>query len=493
MSQLAGTMLALALLALVAWGLVIVWRAPFRALGLLVPGMAFHNFVLMVLLRLHTPDVLIRVVQLWKEGILLLLLVLVVMAGRRAWRSGQRPRLQALDWVAIAFTVVTIVYFVLPASLLHGSANLHQRLIGLRIVGLMPALYLFGRVFQPARRQDLQWVGGVIVGAAAVVGAFGLVELWLIPTDVWLSWGVNQLSTFFGFAYNGPKGLPANFFQTTAEGFLLRRMVSTYVSPLGIAYAGILVIPIAAALLLQRDDTSSARRWARWILWLAAFLLIAGILFSLTRLALALMVVELLFLAILFRRRWLLYATPVVALAAVFMLFQYVEVGPLLNRDLQPIANRPAHLHITTAADPSLKEHGSLLGYDIRYVLAHPLGTGLGTSVHRFGASEGTGESAIFDMFGELGAIGGLLYLALYLGAAGMGAMAYLRLGKDPLRAALPLVAFVGGLALFPITVTSDLWGDFATTFLFWWAAGAAMTLTTIPVVSRVREPATTM
>jgi hypothetical protein len=477
MSQLVGSLLALGLLGLIAWALIIVWRAPFRALGLLVAGMAFHNFVLMALLGLRTPALLVRVVQLWKEGILVLLAILVLMAGWRAWRSGRRPRLALLDWVAIALTAATIIYFVLPDSLLHGSANLHQRLIGLRIVSLIPALYLFGRVFPPARRQDLKWVVLVIVGAGAVVGLFGLIELWLIPTDVWLSWGVNEFSAWLGFVYNGPKGLPANFFQTTAEGFLLRRMVSTYVSPLGIAYAGLLVIPIAGALLLQRDNRSWARRGSRWILWLAAILLVAGILFSLTRLALALMVLELFFLAVLFRRRWLLYATPLAGLMVLFMLFQYVQVGPLLDRNLQPIANRPAHLHIATAADPSLKEHTGFLGYDIRYVLAHPLGTGLGSSVHRFGSSEGTGESAVFGVFGDLGVAGGLLYLVLYLGSAVAGALAYLRLRKDPLVAALPLVAFVGGLGLFAITLTSDVWGDFATTFLFWWAAGASVTL----------------
>ena len=35
------------------------------------------------------------------------------------------------------------------------------------------------------------------------------------------------------------------------------------------------------------------------------------------------------------------------------------------------------------------------------------------------------------------------------------------------------MVAVVGGLALIPITMTSDLWGDFSVTFLFWWAVGS--------------------
>jgi hypothetical protein len=41
----------------------------------------------------------------------------------------------------------------------------------------------------------------------------------------------------------------------------------------------------------------------------------------------------------------------------------------------------------------------------------------------------------------------------------------------------LPLVAAVGGLALIPITLTSDVWGDLSVTFLFWWAAGYSATV----------------
>lgn len=471
--SLIGIGLALVLLALYGFALTIVWRAPFRALGVLVAGMMFHNFLLMLLLRFDTPALLIRVVQAWKEGILFLLGVLVVVAGIRAWRAGRLPQLRALDVVAIAFTALAIVYLLIPGSVFHAGVNLHQRLLGARIVLLIPLLYLFGRVIRPAGREDIQWVSWVIVVAGAIVGLFGLVELWLIPTDAWLGWGVNQLSAWLGFVYDGPKGLPANFFQTTAEGFLLRRMVSTYVSPLGIAYTGILVMPMAVTLLLQRGRS----RWVRWLLWTVSVFLVVGILFSLTRLALALMVFELLLLAVLFRRRWLLWATPVVGLLVLWMLFDYVQVGPLLHRDLQPVVNRPANLRITSRADPSLKEHAGLLGYDVQYVIAHPLGGGLGSSVHRFGPSEGTGESAVFDMFGDLGVVGGMIYLFLYFGAVLMGARAYLRVRNDVLLTTLPLVAFIGGLALFSITLTSDIWGGFAVAFLFWWAAGASVTV----------------
>ena len=42
----------------------------------------------------------------------------------------------------------------------------------------------------------------------------------------------------------------------------------------------------------------------------------------------------------------------------------------------------------------------------------------------------------------------------------------------DSFQAALPLTAFVGGLAIIPIALTNDVWGDLTVLFLFWWAIG---------------------
>jgi hypothetical protein len=473
MTSLIGIALVLLLLGLYAVLVRQLWRAPFRALGVLVAGMAVHNFLLMVLLRLHTPGILVRLVQAWKEGILLLLGLLVLAGARRAWRARRLPRLFWIDYVVLASAALAMVYFVLPPSVLHNAANLSQRIIGVRIVLLLPLLYLYGRVFQPAGPRDLQWVAWVIVGTGAAVGLFGLFELWLVPTRVWIGWGVNLLSNWLGFSYPGPQGLPPNFFQTTADGLLLRRMVSTYVSPLGIAYAGLGIAPLAMVLVLQRQ----ALRARGWLAWAAAILFATGILFSLTRLALALLVFELLLLSGLFPRVRLLLSTAAVAAGVVAMLFVYPQVGPLVDRHLQPPLVHPTHVTITGASDASLKEHSGLLAFDLQYVLQHPLGTGLGSSIHRLGASQGTGESAVFDMFGDLGFLGGALYLVMYAGAIVFGLLALMRLRRDRLLSSLPLVAVVGGLGLFLITLTSDVWGDFATTFLFWWAAGSSVAI----------------
>ena len=465
----AGIVLVVGLAALYALGIRAILQVPFRALGILVGGMAFHNIVLMFLLRLSTPAPLIRVVQAWKEGILLLLLVLAGRAALTAWRSGRRQRLVFLDWVMVAFTIVVIVYALIPSSWFGVPVTLSQRLVALRIDLLLPLLYGLGRVFWTDRREDLTWVAAAIVGSAAVVGLVAVIELWLVPTSVWLDAGVNQLSSWLGFTYHGPKGLPENFFQSTTEGPLLRRAVSTYVSPLGIAYSGLLVVPLAVAWASQR----AGRRLLR--LGLVALVAI-GVLFSLTRLALGLMAFELAILALLRRRVWVFIATGLVAAGALVMLYVYPQFGPLTTPSLTPL-HHTVRLHILSGGDPSLREHVGQLGYDLEYVRLHPLGTGLGSAVHRFGASRGPGESAILDVFGELGVIGGALYLPAYFLMILAGMRAYLAVRRDVLMSGLPLVAAIGGLALLLITLTSDVWADLSVTFLFWWAAGYSVTI----------------
>ena len=71
-----GNVLAVLLVALVVFAGWVTWRRPFLGLGVLAGGMAFHNFVIMVLIRLGTTPPLIRVVQGWKEAIIGLLIIM---------------------------------------------------------------------------------------------------------------------------------------------------------------------------------------------------------------------------------------------------------------------------------------------------------------------------------------------------------------------------------------------------------------------------------
>ena len=466
-----GILLGLALLGALIAGGWLSWQHPFIGLGLIVAGMAFHSFLLMILLGLGTPHAMVRLFQGWKEA-LLAVLTLAAFAGLwRERREGRLGRPVLTDWLALVFAFLAAVYFLLPGSILHSNANLAQRAVGFRLDALIPLLYFLGRRIgaEPTERATAVWL---CLGAGAIVAVFGLFELWLIPTRTWLDWGVNLYTGFLGFAYKGPRGLPENFFLTLADGTLVRRMVSTYISPLGIAYTGLLLLPMGVALVEHRPASGRAR----WFAGIVLGLVLVGVMFSVTRLALLLTVAEAVFLLILLHRRWLAALVPVLAIATVFMLYLYPSIGPAVDRQL--VAGRGGHGQAAISAkDTSAQEHYDYLLADLRVDFQHPLGLGTGASTIRYGQLVGTGESALLGIFGDLGALGGFAYSALYLLVLWSAFRAVRLLPRASLESTLPLVVLVGGIALIPITLTSDLWGDLSVTFLFWWAAGAAVTL----------------
>ncbi|HET9781678.1 MAG TPA: hypothetical protein VFR33_07850 [Candidatus Dormibacteraeota bacterium] len=467
-----GTVLALVLLVLLAIALWWTWRRPFLGLGFLVAGMAFHNFLLMVLLRLETPLLLVRAFQAWKE---LLIALLVLVAALTLWRRGRfgwMSRLSLFDWLAIAFAALTVVYFLLPGSFLHSGATFAQRLVGFRLAILIPVMYLLGRSIQSSSTSDGIAVLWLCVGSAAVVSALGIVELALVPTRTWLDWGVNQYTGFLGFTYHGPKGLPENFFVTLPDGTLLRRMVSTYVSPLGIAYTGLLVFPLGVALIEHLRGNRRAQRLAA----IALALIVVGLLLSVTRLAVISLVGEAALLFLMLRRRWLAILVPVLLAGVVIVSYPYASVGPAVDRNLSAVT-RSHWQWVISGNDTSANEHYTYLIRDFKIDLEHPLGLGTGASTVRYGQLVGTGESALLGFFGDLGIAGGFVYVALYALAIWNGFRGYILLRGEPVAGALALTAAVGGLALLPITATSDVWGDLSVTFLFWWAAGAGGTI----------------
>jgi hypothetical protein len=500
--------LTLALLALVIAALVTAWKRPELGLPLLVAGIAIHNAALMLLLAAHVPDVLVRCIQLWKEALLGLLALKLVLGLARSgfrptlstavssWRS-QSLAVRLLDSGMALFAVMLIVYTVIPIAARDSQASLTQRLLELRVLELLPLLYLYGRVWPPI---SLRLGLAIVIGVAAVVTVLGILELFFIPTKSWLDMGILRFDSWLGNSARGPLGLPENFFQGTSAG-LLRRMVSTYLSPLGIAYTGILVIPAA---FVVAASPGRRKRYA----WLALALVLLGMSFSLTRLALLCIVVEAIVLVALRVHRSGAVAAGAIVAATVFGLLVYPSFGPIVSVDLadvrppmgQQMLSTISHFGsgggggaqqvntttdvvtglatgLTSGDDTSIQAHVDSVVAGLRFVTEHPLGVGLGTSVPRFGSASSPGESALFEVGADIGLLGLLLFSALYGGLVLVGfAIAWFR-REDVATCALGAVVGVGGLTLLPVVLTSQVWSDLSVTFLLWWAAGSVVTV----------------
>ena len=497
----------------VAAGALVVWRRPAVSLGVFAAGLAIHNLVLMFLVTAEAPTLGIRAVQAWKElyvGLLGLRLVVDVARGgglpylRDAlarWR--RQPAIpRAFDVIAVAFAVLLVIYLLIPSSLLpQPSPTITQRILSFRTLILLPVLYACGRIWSPFRTEDRRLLMMSVVAVAAFVSIAGLVELWFIPTQAWYVAGIYRYDVFTGYRFVGPGGLPENFFQSTTTGFALRRMVSTYLSPLGVAYTALLVVPMALAGVLA---SPRHRRW--W--WAGLVLTLIAVALALTRLALACLAVEAILMAVLLHRRAAFAAAILALAAAASALLVYPNVGPVVDYNLNALRpalggyllgydtspydplspnydgtspvlpdNLSADIlnRISSSQDESIQAHLNALPEGTKFVLEHPLGLGLGSSVPRYGSATGPSESAVLGIGGEVGLLGLVLFSSLYGGLVLVGCRLAWKYRREPDRLALPLVLAVGGIGLGPIVLTSQVWGDPSVTYVFWWIAGACI------------------
>ena len=155
------------------------------------------------------------------------------------------------------------------------------------------AAYFLGRSIElpPLRR--------LVLVTAAAVAVLGIVEMYTVPIERWEDASVPAyFHEQLGFDHHGPRGLPENFvFNTGDENDLLRRAVSTFLSPLGTAY--LLVVALCFWAVRPRDD------------WPLAAIAAVGLLFTFTRAALLVLAGALLVIAFVQRRWW-----PVAAAAS---------------------------------------------------------------------------------------------------------------------------------------------------------------------------------
>jgi O-antigen ligase len=128
---------------------------------------------------------------------------------------------------------------------------------------------------------------------------------------------------------------------------------------------------------------------------------------------------------------------------------------------------------VLSADDESIQAHIHAVQDGVAFIRANPLGAGIGSSVDRYGAATVPGESALLAIGGEMGVLGLLLFGGLYGALVLVGLREIWRHRRDPCAAALAAIVGVGGLVLTAIVLTSQVWGDFSVTFLFWWAAGS--------------------
>jgi hypothetical protein len=374
------------------------------ALALLLVGLALHNAAMAQLWELGVRGTALDFVAAWKEGLLLLTLVAV------AWKARGLPVARAADLLALVYTLVVVAYAVMPQDWLDGDATSRGVLLALRHHLLPVGAYAIGRLvsswWQPER------LGVVVALTAAGIALVGLLDLALISLQAWRDSGVpGWYREQLGLDYEGLSGLPENWvYNTGDEENPIRRLVSTFLSPLASAYAFVVALIYAVS------------RPFRWWWVLLAALLYVGLLYTHTRAAVLALGAGLVVLAVAQRR-----VVPVIlAAAALAVSAQFFVVYPSLGPSTSYTEEELEYLRQNAGGEPgvsadpfspsesSLSSHWRNLRDGVETVVDHPQGYGLGNAgvvAKRTEVEIKAGESTYVELGIDAGIVGAVAFL----------------------------------------------------------------------------------
>jgi hypothetical protein len=380
-------------------------RVPRIALVVLAIGLALHNLAMSLLWQAGVRGGALDVVAAWKEAVLVVAFVAAVAA------VGSMPQLLWADRLALAYGALVVLYWALPQSWLGGSATAKGELYALRHHLLPLGAYALGRLVT----LDRTWwrrIGVTIVAVGCGLAAWGLVDVYLVPLQWWRDSGVpDWFHEQLGLTYRCLSYLPENWILNTDEESPVRRLVSTFLSPLATAY-----MLVVACLLL------AAVRPRRWTV-AAAALAYAGLLWTHTRAAFIALPAGLLVLAALRRSGPLAGLAAGSVVASVAFVAVFPTIGPQTSYTASELLCLRENAAVEgeasddpfSAGESSTSSHLTALRDGIRTVARHPWGYGLGNSgvsASRTGVEVKAGESS----YTELGVDAGVLGLAAFAG-----------------------------------------------------------------------------
>ena len=428
-------------------------RIPRWALVAFILVLPFHNLVMAELWDAGVRGFALDVVSAWKEVLLAAAIALLV------WRRRGVPfTMTAVDWLALAYTAIVVVYALIPQDWLGGDASARGILYGVRHNLTPVACFFLGRSIALSAR-DRRIAGGLILCVAGVVAAWGLIDIYAVSLQTWRDSGVpGWFREQLGLQYRGLSGLPENWVYNPGDERPLRRLVSTLLSPLASAYLLLAAILVAA----------TWRRDSRWLPWLTALLAI-GLLFTYSRTTIAALAVGLVVLGYAVRSWWPVAAAVVFIAAAFFFVRAYPDIAPETRFTAAELAiQRAGGQEEPTSGSPldpgesSIDSHLDSLRDGIRTVLDHPWGYGVGNAgvtAKRTGREIKAGESTYTELGVELGLLGMLAFIAW--NAALVGTV----LRREPwLGAAL--------VAVLALAIQTDVIGVHWLAFVLWTLAG---------------------
>jgi len=456
-----------------------VWRRPVVSLYLFVTGLALHNAVMAALYAAGVRGSTLTAITAWKEILLAVALARVILDGVRRRRLPFRP--VPVDWLALAFAALAVVYVLVPQSALGGEAGHHAVALALRHDVVPVGAFFLGRSLRLGR-DDLRRLAWTLLLTAGAVAAIGLVDVYAVPISWWRTNGViDYFHKHLGYDYHGTGtrlerpsgatyGLPENFvYNVGGDKPFLRRLVSTFLSPLASGYLFVVALLVTAAVLR-----------ARKVVAVLALVTAAGLLWTFSRSSLLALAVGLVVLAVLRRRPLELGAAALTVAVAIGWAHVFPRIGPtgdwtrvdlVYQHKLAQGQPGGGAFTATSTSEPSLHEHWESLKAGLHTMVHHPQGYGLGNvgqTASRTGTPLKAGESNYTELGVELGVAGALLWTAW-----GLALLAGLVRAARRDAWAAGLAAAFG--AILVLAIQTDVIGDPWVAYCVWALAGALL------------------
>jgi hypothetical protein len=432
--------LAALLLIGAACALYITWRRPLVGLIVLIVGVPFQEFVLARAFAAGVGFSAISLARFWKEGVLLVLVVRLLKERGWRWSDGDR--------VPLAYLGLVAVYLVLPVG-----APLNIRVLGARSLASFLVVFLVARHLSlpdHARSRVENW----ILAVGVVVAALGIWNS--LDAAAWSSWIASTKLIEYQTAISGGRLISPVVWYTIVGGRKLVSAGSIFLSPLVLPYYLTVPITIALSRLIGgRARTASA---------LAGGVCMIGLLFTLSRSAIALMPAIALLAFAASRQRAKLLVVAVFCVALLVPVVGSLTLGQRLGTALN-------------AQDPSTAGHIERARASIERVNAHPLGTGLGSiaTFDQSGSGSQQAESVIFneDWYLEVGTEVGYVGTALILFAFVFVLRQLWRRGRKGNASALAALCALAWVAMACLVL--QVFSDINVSWTLWMAAGLAL------------------
>lgn len=432
------------------------WLRPYWGMLALVAFGTAHSFLMMLFLRVADSPALLRAMQLWKE---LVLLVLLVRAIEQTFRRGRVPKIYLLDLAIIVFIGIAGLYLVVPSSL--PGTTVFSKALGLRADTFFLVAYFVSRLLDLNRGQvrtliiSFSVITIIVVAVAAI--QFAAPE---VSSSIFNQLGFQD----YMFVQRGDLAVDSAVRDREIAGVNLPRASSILLSDLVLSFFALLAAPLATALFLQADGP--LRKTLAAILMIGAI----GITFlTVTRSSIVALIPSLGFMAV-FSRRYLSSAFLLLqAVVAVFLIAAVAGITPETFGD------------IFSPDEASITGHIRAIEESLQIIQEEPWGRGLGTAgqVAQRTRPQGaiTNESWYLQIATEIGLVPAMIYLFIVAATAIIAFDRY-RWVTDPWIRSLCLGLGGSALALGLVGFVLHAWEGLTVSIIFWLFAGMVVRAT---------------